>query len=60
MSVAEILDRDHDPVAVEQVWRLVAWAEHQRRQLPPGVRISGQGFGTGHRLPVVNGFTSIL
>lgn len=60
MPVAEILDRDHDPAAVERVWRMVVGAEHQRRQLPPGIRISGHGFGAGHRLPVVNGFTSIL
>lgn len=60
LTVAEILDRDHDPVAVEQVWRSVVQAECQRRQLPPGVRISGRSFGTGCRLPVVNGFMSIL
>ncbi|WP_245612997.1 NAD+ synthase [Skermanella stibiiresistens] len=59
VGLEEIVARDHDPAVVEQVWRTVAEAEGQRRQLPPGVRITSRSFGASVRLPVVNGFATL-
>jgi NAD+ synthase (glutamine-hydrolysing) len=41
---------------VDQVLRLVRISEYKRRQLPPGLKITGKAFGTGRRYPVAHGF----
>jgi NAD+ synthase (glutamine-hydrolysing) len=41
---------------VEKVLRLVRISEYKRRQLPPGLKITGKAFGTGRRYPVAQGF----
>jgi NAD+ synthase (glutamine-hydrolysing) len=41
---------------VDQVLRLVRQSEYKRRQLPPGLKITGKAFGTGRRYPVAQGF----
>jgi len=33
---------------------LVDRAEYKRRQMPPGVRISGKAFGKDRRMPITN------
>jgi NAD+ synthase (glutamine-hydrolysing) len=43
-----------DPEAVERVVGLVDRAEYKRRQMPPGVRISGKAFGKDRRMPITN------
>ena len=39
-------------------WRLVDRAEYKRRQMPPGVRISGKAFGKDRRMPITNHYRS--
>jgi hypothetical protein len=39
---------------VERVVGLVDRAEYKRRQMPPGVRISGKAFGKDRRMPITN------
>jgi NAD+ synthase (glutamine-hydrolysing) len=41
---------------VKKVLRLVRISEYKRRQLPPGLKITGKAFGTGRRYPVAQGF----
>ena len=45
-----------EPAVVEKVLRLVRISEYKRRQLPPGLKITGKAFGTGRRYPVAQGF----
>jgi NAD+ synthetase len=45
-----------EPAVVEKVLRLVRVSEYKRRQLPPGLKITGKAFGTGRRYPVAQGF----
>ena len=39
---------------MERVVGLVDRAEYKRRQMPPGVRISGKAFGKDRRMPITN------
>ena len=48
-----------DPEAVDRVVGLVDRAEYKRRQMPPGVRISGKAFGKDRRMPITNHYRSI-
>jgi NH3-dependent NAD+ synthetase len=41
---------------VGKVLRLVRLSEYKRRQLPPGLKITGKAFGTGRRYPVAQAF----
>ena len=41
---------------VDKVLRLVRLSEYKRRQLPPGLKITGKAFGTGRRYPVAQAF----
>jgi len=34
-------------------------AEYKRRQMPPGVRISGKAFGKDRRMPITNHYRSV-
>jgi NAD+ synthetase len=45
-----------EPTVVEKVLRLVRISEYKRRQLPPGLKITGKAFGTGRRYPVAQDF----
>jgi NAD+ synthase (glutamine-hydrolysing) len=47
-----------DPAAVARVVALVDRAEYKRRQMPPGVRISGKAFGKDRRMPITNHYRS--
>jgi NAD+ synthase (glutamine-hydrolysing) len=48
-----------DPEAVERVVGLVDRAEYKRRQMPPGVRISGKAFGKDRRMPITNHYRAV-
>jgi NAD+ synthase (glutamine-hydrolysing) len=52
--IAAGLDRE----AVGRVVSLVDRAEYKRRQMPPGVRISGKAFGKDRRMPITNHYRS--
>ena len=41
---------------VAEVMRLIRQSEYKRRQLPPGLKITGKAFGTGRRYPIAQAF----
>jgi NAD+ synthase (glutamine-hydrolysing) len=45
-----------DPKVVADVLRLMRQSEYKRRQLPPGLKITGKAFGTGRRYPIAQAF----
>jgi len=51
-----LLERGFEGDVVEQVLRLVRTSEYKRRQLPPGLKITGKAFGTGRRYPIAHAF----
>jgi len=53
-SPDDLIADGFDPAAVERVVGLVDRAEYKRRQMPPGVRISGKAFGKDRRMPITN------
>ncbi len=53
-SADELVAEGFDPEAVDRVVGLVDRAEYKRRQMPPGVRISGKAFGKDRRMPITN------
>ena len=56
MDSGALLAKGYDPKVVAQVLRLVRGSEYKRRQLPPGLKITGKAFGTGRRYPIAQGF----
>jgi NAD+ synthase (glutamine-hydrolysing) len=58
-SVADLVAEGFDPEVVARVVGLVDRAEYKRRQMPPGVRISGKAFGKDRRMPITNNYRSI-
>ena len=56
LADAEILERGHDLITLERVWRMVVRAEYKRRQAPPGVKLGGRNFGRDRRYPITNAF----
>ena len=53
-SADDLIADGFDPASVERVVALVDRAEYKRRQMPPGVRISGKAFGKDRRMPITN------
>ena len=51
-----LVDKGFERAVVEKVLRLVRKSEYKRRQLPPGLKITGKAFGTGRRYPVAQAF----
>jgi NAD+ synthase (glutamine-hydrolysing) len=41
-----------DPAVVADVVRRVRTSEYKRRQMPPGLKITGKAFGPGRRMPI--------
>ena len=58
-SADDLVAEGFDPVAVARVVGLVDRAEYKRRQMPPGVRISGKAFGKDRRMPIANHYRSV-
>ena len=56
LSVADIISRGYDEVAVKRVTWLVDMNEYKRRQSPPGVRVTQRAFGKERRYPITSGF----
>lgn len=48
----EIVDRGFERETVDQVLRLVTYAEFKRRQAAPGIKLTPRSFGTGWRMPL--------
>jgi NAD+ synthase (glutamine-hydrolysing) len=51
-----LLAEGFDPKVVADVLRLMRVSEYKRRQLPPGLKITGKAFGTGRRYPIAQAF----
>ncbi len=58
-SVDDLVAEGFEPEVVARVVGLVDRAEYKRRQMPPGVRISGKAFGKDRRMPITNHYRSI-
>jgi NAD+ synthase (glutamine-hydrolysing) len=58
-SADDLVGEGFDPAAVARVVGLVDRAEYKRRQMPPGVRISGKAFGKDRRMPITNHYRSV-
>jgi len=59
-SAEDLVAAGFDAAAVERVVGLVDRAEYKRRQMPPGVRISGKAFGKDRRMPITNHYRSTV
>jgi NAD+ synthase (glutamine-hydrolysing) len=59
-SPDDLIAEGFDPEAVARVVGLVDRAEYKRRQMPPGVRISGKAFGKDRRMPITNHYRSTV
>ena len=57
-SADDLVAEGFDAAAVDRVVGLVDRAEYKRRQMPPGVRISGKAFGKDRRMPITNHYPS--
>jgi len=55
-NVEEIVAAGFDASVVSKVVRLIDLSEHKRKQMAPGIKISGRAFGSGRRMPVAQGF----
>ena len=55
-SIAEILAKGLDPVAVARVLRLIRLNEYKRRQAPVGIRVTHRAFGRDWRYPITSKF----
>jgi NAD+ synthase len=55
METAAIVERGHDLITLERVWRMVVRAGYKRRQAPPGVKLGGND----RHFPVTNSFAGI-
>jgi NAD+ synthase (glutamine-hydrolysing) len=51
-----LLEKGFEPAVVDKVLRLVRTSEYKRRQLPPGLKITGKAFGTGRRYPIAHAY----
>jgi NAD+ synthase (glutamine-hydrolysing) len=58
-SADDLVSEGFDSDAVARVVGLVDRAEYKRRQMPPGVRISGKAFGKDRRMPITNHYRSV-
>jgi NAD+ synthase (glutamine-hydrolysing) len=56
VDAAALVERGFASEVVEKVLRLVRTSEYKRRQLPPGLKITGKAFGTGRRYPIAHAF----
>ncbi len=52
MDSAALIAAGFAPAVVEDVVRRVSLSEYKRRQMPPGLKITGKAFGPGRRMPI--------
>jgi NAD+ synthase (glutamine-hydrolysing) len=56
LAAEEIITRGHDRGTVLRVLKSVRLSEYKRIQAPPVLRVTGQAFGTGRRIPITARF----
>jgi NAD+ synthase (glutamine-hydrolysing) len=52
LDAAALVARGFAPAVVSDVLRRVRTSEYKRRQMPPGLKITGKAFGPGRRYPI--------
>jgi NAD+ synthase (glutamine-hydrolysing) len=52
LDVPALVARGFDAAVVKDVVRRVRISEYKRRQMPPGLKITGKAFGPGRRYPI--------
>jgi NAD+ synthetase len=52
LDAAALVTRGFAPAVVADVVRRVGNSEYKRRQMPPGLKITGKAFGPGRRYPI--------
>jgi NAD+ synthetase len=52
LDAAELVARGFARPVVDDVVRRVRTSEYKRRQMPPGLKITGKAFGPGRRYPI--------
>jgi NAD+ synthetase len=52
LDAAALVAADFDRAIVEDVVRRVRTSEYKRRQMPPGLKVTGKAFGPGRRVPI--------
>ena len=57
LEVDAIVADGYDRALVERIVKLVDRAEHKRRQMPVGLRVTAKAFGPGRRLPIAQRWT---
>src|ERR1700722_3421207 len=60
MGSADLIAAGPNPALVARVIRLVALAENNRRQYPPGPKTSPKNFGRDRRLPITDRWRELL
>jgi len=56
LDTEALVGKGFERAVVEKVLHLVRVSEYKRRQLPPGLKITGKAFGTGRRYPIAQAF----
>ncbi len=56
LDSAALLAKGFDRAVVDRVVHLVRISEYKRRQLPPGLKITGKAFGIGRRYPIAQAY----
>ena len=59
LSMPEIVERGHDEATVRRVIRLIVGSEYNRRQAPPGLKVTTKAFGMGRRIPIAQRFREV-
>jgi NAD+ synthase (glutamine-hydrolysing) len=52
LDTPALVARGYAPAVVADVVRRVRTSEYKRRQMPPGLKITGKAFGPGRRFPI--------
>jgi NAD+ synthase (glutamine-hydrolysing) len=56
LDAAGLVAAGYDAAVVADVVRRVRLSEYKRRQMPPGLKITGKSFGYGRRYPIAQAF----
>ncbi|MBX3359099.1 MAG: NAD+ synthase [Phycisphaeraceae bacterium] len=56
-SAARIIrETGFDPAVVSRVLRMIDLSEYKRKQVAPGLKVTGVAFGSGRRMPIAQGY----
>jgi NAD+ synthetase len=59
-SIHEILQQtDFDTDLVKRVVNMIDRNEYKRKQMPPGLKVTGRAFGVGRRMPIAQRFGAV-